>query len=121
MAWNRKTKPHMLLWRFVRQAHRNRARKNNKWIPFEVGGTWKNTFIIQSATNDTAAMIKQKAENFAIKADAFIMEIGGKRMVNSSGNEISREDTINMLTEGFAKSESTLSSMGDVLTECYTV
>jgi hypothetical protein len=121
MGWVRKTKPHMLLWRFVRQEHRNRARKNNKWIPFEQAGTWKNTFIIRASTNATPNMIKQNAEDFSRKADAFIMEIGGKRNKDDEGNIVSRDNAINRLTDGFAVADSKLSSMGDIMSECYTV
>ena len=121
MAWARKTKPHMLLWRFVRQAHRNRAKKANKWIPFEQAGTWNNTFIINTSTNATPSMIKQNAEDFARKADAFIMEIGGKRNKDDQANVVSRDDAISKLTDGFAVPDSKLSSMGDTMSECYTV
>ncbi|MCJ8321549.1 MAG: hypothetical protein MJK12_18080 [Colwellia sp.] len=121
MAWVRKTKPHMFLWRFVRQEYRNRARKDKKWIPFEQGGTWNNSFIIRAAVSASPAMVKQNAEDFARKADAFIMEIGAKKNKDDVGNDISRDDAISKLTEAFAVPDSKLSSMGDIMTECYIV
>ena len=121
MSWIRKTKPHMFLWRFVRQEHRNRARKDKKWIPLEQGGTWNNRFIIRAAINTSPAMIKQNAEDFARKADAFVMEVGAKRNKNDVGKEIGRDDAISKLTEGFAVPDSKLSSMGDIMTQYYIV
>ena len=112
--WEKQNKAHYAMYKFIRNLHFSYANSNGELVSFEEMGKWKNDFVLDSIGAPQEA-IKARACDVIFMFNRYIFD---KYEVNFKTGE-NLESAINKLSEGFASDNSTVSTLGKILTELY--
>lgn len=114
MNWDKNNNSHYAMYKFIRNLHFAHANSKGKIATFSELGEWKNDFVLDSVGAPKEAL-NARARDVIFMFNRYLFD---KWEVNFKAG-VDLKTSIDKLSEGFVKTDSTVSSVGPILSELY--
>ncbi len=114
MTWEKTNESHYAMYKFIRNLHFSYAMSKGQVASFDDIGKWKNDFVLDSVGAPEEAL-RSRAKDVVFMFNRYIFDKWPVKYRGDANLELS----IDKLSNGLVQPNSTVASLGSILSELY--